>query len=178
MVVMEPLNSILARMGASKQAWALLRQGMKPEEFVAALVEQKEYLSAIDFMAHAMPPRESVWWGCLCLQHAYGENLAPLDRTALQAATVWVVWPTEKYRARAYPHAQAAGMSSPAGALAMAAYLVGVPGPVAVTPANAVANAVKMATTKGAPAKIKDTQRLFVELGVGVAEGRFVWPKA
>jgi hypothetical protein len=35
-----------------------------------------------------------------------------------------------------------------------------------------------MATTKGPPPKIKDTQRLFVELGVGVAEGRFVWPKA
>lgn len=178
MVVMEPLNSILARIGASKQVWALLREGMAPEEFVAALVEHKEYLSAIDFMAHAMPPREGVWWGCLCLQHACGENLTPPDRSALQAATIWVVWPTENYRAAAYAPAQAAGLASPAGTLAMAAHVAGVAGPVPMTPARAVASVVKMATIKGPPVKIKDTQRLFVELGVGVADGRFAWPKA
>jgi hypothetical protein len=178
MVVMEPLKDICVRFRASQQAWALMREGMAPEEFVAALLEHKEYLSAIGFLAHALPPREGVWWGCLCLQHACGENLTPPDRDALQAATVWVVWPTENYRAAAYPLAQAAGPASPAGALAMAANLAGVPGRISMTPAMYVANAVKLATLKGAPTKIKDTQRLFVELGVGVAEGRFVWPKA
>jgi hypothetical protein len=178
MFVVEPLKDICARFGASKQAWALLREGMAPEDFVAALVEHKDCVSAIEFMAHAMPPREGVWWGCLCLQHACGENLTPPERAALKAATVWVIWPTEGYRAAAYAPAQAAGITSPAGALAMAAHLAGVAGTVPVTPATAVANAVKMTTLKGAPAKIKDNQRLYVELGVGVAEGRFKWPKA
>jgi hypothetical protein len=34
----------------------------------------------IDFIAHALPAREAVWWGCLCLQHACGSNLSPADK--------------------------------------------------------------------------------------------------
>jgi hypothetical protein len=41
-------------------------------------------------------------------------------------------------------------------------------------PARAVANAVKFASLKGDPVRTADRQRLFVELGMGVAEGRFV----
>ena len=33
-----------------------------------------------------------------------------------------------------------------------------------------------LAAVKAEPARIVDTQRLFIELGIGVAEGRFVWP--
>jgi hypothetical protein len=40
-------------------------------------------------------------------------------------------------------------------------------------PAKAVATAVKMASTNADPIKIGETQRSFVELGIGVAEGRF-----
>jgi hypothetical protein len=36
---------------------------------------------------------------------------------------------------------------------------------------------VKLASTKVDPVKSVDTQRLFLELGIGVAEGRFVWPE-
>jgi hypothetical protein len=35
---------------------------------------------------------------------------------------------------------------------------------------------VGLAAVKGDPIKIADTQRLFVELGIGVAEGRVAWP--
>jgi hypothetical protein len=36
---------------------------------------------------------------------------------------------------------------------------------------------ILLAAVKGEPTRIADTQRLFLELGIGVAEGRFVWPE-
>jgi hypothetical protein len=95
-----------------------------------------------------------------------------------------VLRPTEQSRAAAKAPAEAAGTDSPAGALASAANWTGgslgpphsapvPPGP--FMPAMAVAAAVKFAAIKVEPARIPDTQRLFVELGMAVAEGRYLW---
>ena len=170
--------AICARYKVKKEAWALMREGMMPAEFVAALMEHRQYVDAIEFMAYALPPRAGIWWGCLCLQHACGENLTPPDRNALQAATVWVVWPTEPYRTAAQGPAYAAGMRSAAGILATAVVTVGATGRVPLSPSKAVANAIKLAASKGDPAKIIEIQRQYVELGMGVADGRFRWPEA
>jgi len=180
MIAMQPLTAadFCARYNANKEARALLRAGMMPPDLLAALMAHRQYVNAIEFLAHALSMRAGIWWGCLCLQHAYGPILPRPDYAALQAATVWVVWPTEAYRAAAQAPAQAAGAASPAGLLALAASVAGVSGPVPMTPAKAVANAVKLATLKGDPARIADTQRLYVQLGIGVAEGRFPWPVA
>ena len=171
---------ICARFSLKKEAWALLRLGMRPEEFAAALAADKQYITGIDFMAHALPAREAIWWGCLCLQHICGENLAPLDKEACRAAVQWVVQPTEWNRAAVLVPARMAGPVSVAGGLAMAVYQTGeniappnmpprAPQPFA--PAKAVAGAIKMACTKAEPIKIVETQRLFMELGMGLAEG-------
>ena len=173
---------VCASFDLRQEARPLLRDGMGPREFVEALVTNKRYIAAIDFMAHALPAREAVWWGCLCLQHASGGNLSPPDKAACKAAVQWVIEPTDENRAAAQALAQEAGLVSPAGQLAMAANQTGgniappnappmAPAPFA--PAKAVAGAVKMATTKADPIKIVETQRLYVELGIGVAEGRF-----
>jgi hypothetical protein len=175
---------ICTRFDPKKEARLLLRDDMGLREFTEALVANKQCLVGIDFIAHALPAREAVWWGCLCLQHACGSNLSPPDKVACKAAVQWVLEPTEENRAAAKAPAEAAGPASPAGALAAAANQTGgnlappqappMP-PGAFAPAKAVAGAVKLATTKGDPVKIADTQRLFVELGIGVTEGRFVW---
>lgn len=164
------------------EARPLLRDGMGPKEFVDALVANKQYLAGIDFMAHALPAREAVWWGCLCLQHTSGGNLSPADKAACKAAVQWVMQPTEENRMAARAPAEEAGIVTPSGQLAMAAHQTGgniappnappmAPGPFA--PAKAVSGAIKMATSKADPVKIVETQRLFLELGIGIAEGRF-----
>jgi hypothetical protein len=117
----------------------------------------------------------------LCLQHACGDNLLPMDKAACRAAVQWIMQPSEEWRVAALAPAQAAGPTSPAGGLAMAVYQSGgnvappnapptPPPPFA--PAKAVAGAVKMACTKADPVKIVETQRLFLELAVGMAEGQ------
>lgn len=167
--------AICAGFDPTKDALALLREGMTPAEFLEALLANRQYVAGIDFLAHALAAREGVWWGSLCVQHACGDNLSAPDRNALRAAVEWVLQPTEANRAAAQAPAQAAGLVSAAGALALVASLKGNAEPPPIPPAKAVANAVKTATTKVEPARIVDTQRLFVELGIGVAEGRFCW---
>lgn len=173
---------VCARFDLRQEARPLLCDGMGPNEFVEALVAKKQYVAAIDFIAHALPVREAIWWGCLCLQHATDGDLSPPDKAACKAAVQWVMQPTEENRAAAQAPAQEAGLATPAGQLALATNQTGgniapanappMP-PAPFEPAKAVARAVKMATAKADPVKIIDTQRLLVELGIGVAEGRF-----
>lgn len=174
---------ICARVQLKKEALQLLREGMGPREFVDALLAKREYVPGIDFMAHALPPREGIWWGCLCLQHACGSALTPVERAACIAAVNWVLRPGEETRMAARPAAEAAGPANVAGALAAAAFQTGgnvappnAP-PMAPAPsawAKSVATAVKLASIKAPPVKLLDTQRCFVELGIGMAEGRYI----
>ncbi len=172
---------ICAHFDLEEKARPLLSDGMHPREFVEALLVDKQYAAGIHFMAHALPAREAVWWGCLCVQHACGNNLAAADKAAAKAAVQWVLRPTEENRAAAKAPSEAAKAPSPAGALAKAASLTGGSlGPPNLPPvqpppfawAAHVAVAVKFAAIKVEPARITETQRLFVELGIGVAEGR------
>lgn len=173
---------ICANFDLKKEARPLLLEGMSPRKFLEALVAKKQFIAGIDFLSHALPPREAIWWGCLCLQHACGNELSEADKEACKAAVRWILQPTEENRAAARTPAETAGPASAAGHLAFAAHHTGgniappkappvAPGPFA--PAKAVANAVKLASTKAEPAKIAETQRLFLELGMGVSEGRY-----
>jgi hypothetical protein len=173
---------VCARFDLKKKARQLLGEGMGPREFVQALLANKEYIAGIDFMAHALPAREAVWWGCLCVQHAYGGDLCSPEKEACAAAVQWVIQPTEEHRAAAQFSAQAAGRASATGQLAIAVHQTGenvappnapAKPPAPFAPAKAVALAVNLAANKADPVKIADTQRSFLELGIGVAEGRF-----
>lgn len=167
----------------SPQAGALLADAMAPADFIQTLRDKKLYVPGIDFLAHALPARDAIWWGCLCMQHACGERLAPPEREAAIATVRWVLQPNEENRAAAGPAAQAVGLASPAGSLAMAVHLTGgsmappnappvPPGPYA--PAKPVAAAIKLAGAKGDAARLQDTLRLFLNLGIEVAEGRVI----
>ncbi len=163
------------------EAQARLQTGMRPREFVGALVSSKQYLAAIDFLAHLLPMRESVWWGCLCLQHACGGNYSEVDKAACRAAAEWVMRPEEGVRAAAKVPGEAAGPGSAAGALAMAVYQTGgniappkAPpmGPAPYACSKAVSRAVKLASTKADPGRIVETQRAFVYLAARMAQER------
>jgi hypothetical protein len=169
-----------------EEARPLLRDGLTPRDFVDSLLADRQYQSAIQFMAHALPPREAVWWGCLCLEHVSREKWSPEEKAAGKATVEWVLDPSEENRQATKAPGEAAGIATPAGSLALATSWTGgsmtptnlppvPPGP--YLPAKGVAGAVAQAAVKGDPIKIADTQRLFVELGIGVAEGRVVWPE-
>ncbi len=175
--------AICAQFLLNPEARALLGNGMAPGLFIEALTAHKQYIAGIDFLAHALPAREAIWWGCLCFQHAGGNDMSPPDKAAAAAAVQWILQPSESTRGAAKVQAEAAGPTSVGGALAMAVYQTGPGsaspgGPPIAAPrfgtAKSVANAVKLACIKSDPARIVETQRGFMELGIGVAEGRFM----
>lgn len=176
---------ICNRFDVPNDAWSLVDDAMEPREFVEALMANKQFVAGIDFIAHALSARDAVWWGGLCFQHAYSDDLSVQDKEACRAAIHWVMEPSDEHRAAAWAPADAAGPSSAAGRLAMAVYQTGGSATPAgappmpadpFAPAKAVAGAVKLASIRSEPVRIADTQRLFVELGIriGVADGRWV----
>jgi hypothetical protein len=171
-----------------QEARAILTPTATPLGFLEGLLARHEYASALSFVAHALPPREAVWWGCLCLRQACGPGLAPPDAAAVKAAAEWVLEPTEGRRRTAAVLAEETGVGTPAGSLATAAAWTGgslappdprlpvvPPGP--YMPAKAVSGAVLLASAKAEPVRIAEVQRAFVLLGIDVAEGRAVWPE-
>jgi hypothetical protein len=175
-------GEVCAHFDLKPEAQPLLHPGMPPRQFIDALLANKQYLAGIEFLAHALPVREGIWWGCLCLQHACGENLTPADRAACIAVVQWVTQPSEQTRAAVKAPADVAGPASPAGVLGIAAFQTG--GSIAPPKAppmppppfawsKSLVNAIKLAVLKGDPIKMADTQRAYMELGIGLAEGRF-----
>jgi hypothetical protein len=175
-------GEICSRVYLDKAALDLLRPGMSPRGFVDALVEKGLYLAGIDFMAHVLPAREAIWWGCLCLHHACGSKLEPWERRAYRLTVQWVLQPTEANRAATKQPAEVLGPASAAGCLAAAANQTGgsigppdgppIP-PSPLAPNRAVAIAVKVASTKVDAPEILRTQRSLIGLGMAVAEGRY-----
>ena len=174
---------ICAHFDLNDDAKPLLRDGIDPREFVTALLENKKCIDAFHFMAHALPAREALWWGCLCLHHAFGNDLALADRAAATAAVRWVMQPTEDNRMAAKAPADAAPPPSAAGALALATFYTGgnvAPAGMPAMPpepfasARAVALAVTLASIKTDPPRIVKMQKAYVELAVQVAEGGLI----
>ena len=190
-----PLRKIKAVLAAEvcehfeleREARPLLGKETTPREFVDALRSARQHATAACFLAHALPPREGVWWGCLCLRHESSCIEAPAEAAAYKAAAAWVLDPTEERRAEAETAAKAAGRTTPAECLALAAAWTGgslsppipkvppvPPGP--YLPAKGVHGAVLLAAARSVSPGVQETLRLFVDLGIGVAEGRLVWP--
>lgn len=173
---------VCANFELDKEARPLLRNGVTPRAFLENLLAEKKYAAGIDFLCHALAPRDAIWWGCLCLQQALGEQFSEQDRAAGRAAVRWVLTPTEENRVAAGAPVEAVGPATPSGGLANAAFQSG--GNIAppksppmqpprFAPAKAVAVSVKLSSTKAEPARISETQKLYLELGIALAEGRF-----
>lgn len=178
---------VCARFDLREDSRPLLTPTATPRGFLETLGAHGQHASALSFLAHALPPREAVWWGCLCLRQASAVPPPAAEAEVLKAVAEWVLDPTEERRRAAAALAEAAGVGSPPGCLATAVAWTGgslgpanpkvpavPPGP--DLPAKAVAGAALLASAKADPARIADVQRGFVELGVGVAEGRVTWP--
>src|SRR5580700_1838661 len=116
---------VLARFRPRELSRRLLREGMTAREFSSELLEKKMPVDAIEFVAHMLPVHVAIWWGCLCLHHAAGMSLSAVERAAVTAAIQYLYQPGEEQRVLAQAQIEAAGRTSPSGALALAVSLTG-----------------------------------------------------
>ncbi|MEQ8849445.1 hypothetical protein [Botrimarina sp.] len=150
------------------------------DERFTSLVDAGRLAEAAEHAAHALGPRLAVWWGALSVANAAAPDDEPAA-AALDAAVAWVLHGSEATRRAAEAAGAAAGVKSPAGAIAIAAFWSGgsisLPGqpevapPPGVTP-RLVASAVSMAslsapTRPAADARLRQFLRFAAELLAG-----------
>lgn len=99
-----------------------LRPEMTPDEFLAVCHERKWYSDAIQFIAHYLPKRQSVFWALACVKQSPPDQVTPEIEAALKAAERWIADPSDENRKVALKAAEDADSSTPAGATALAAY--------------------------------------------------------
>jgi hypothetical protein len=168
--------------GLDKQFSGLLHDQANPRSFLDALIEQGCVFDAIRFVAHLLPSRHAVWWGCLCIT-SVNDRLCHLavDEAARSAAIAWVLEPGEETRSAAESAGWAAGIEAPAGALALAvSWTGGVDPTVADSAAEAraarvIAGAILLAAALVAEPDPARLPKLFLDWGVTLADLSQPW---
>src|SRR6266849_9173500 len=129
---LETAEAIAVHIRLSRDAAQLLRPELTPQAFFEMLVEREKDTDALRFLAHCLPKRRAVWWGCLCLWRTHGPEpavksspIAGPEAVALAAAARWVKQPWEENRLRAETPGREAGLKTAAGCLAMASFWSG-----------------------------------------------------
>lgn len=80
---------------------------------------------ALQVAAYALPPREAVWWACMCSRHTEPADPLAADKVAIEVAEAWVRSPGEPARAHAYRAAHQARFQSPESMAAMGVFWSG-----------------------------------------------------
>jgi hypothetical protein len=165
----------------SEPGQRLLDDGITPLQFVSRLIEIECFADAVAFLAHALPKREAVWWGCLCARDALAADASPAAMNALTAAEAWVYKPTEETRHAAGAAASAADTGSPCTWPALAAFWTGADiaprgSSVKIPPgehmsAKAVTAAVALAATKHERETAAENFRRYLAQAIDIAGG-------
>ena len=124
-----PLAWLVQRAALSDDAKAASASAADGDALLAALLDGGHVVDAVRLVASALPPREGVWWAWAAATHAArltsGDVAPPPVQQALAATERWIAAPDEATRRAAWQCAQDAGMDTPAGSAAGAAFFTG-----------------------------------------------------
>lgn len=163
-----------------KEAELLLDATFTPEQYLNTLIDNKQYFSAVIFLAHALPRREAVWWACVCAKAVITTKTSDDDVDALKSAEQWVYSPTEENRRLAERLAEKTKFVTPQSWAAMGAFwsggsITGVDDP-PVPPAkylyaHAVAGSINLAATIDTERDSENLYQVFFQQGINIANG-------
>src|SRR5262245_8141160 len=172
---------VCQRYEPSAEARALLQPGLTANDFLRTLDARHQFADGLRFAACALPSREAIWWGSLCVWSIYRPKPPDDVPLTLNAVVGWVQEPTEENRRVAETMIEAAGVDTPAGGLAAAIFFSGdniAPAdqpevkPKAFLWSKLVAGAVVQATNLVPPDKKKECERQFLSYVFDVADGK------
>lgn len=166
------------------ESWMLLKPNLTVAEFLDLLRAKHHHADARRVLAHALPKRHALWWGCLCAWEAYRPEPHADILEILQTVTAYIQEPTNDRRWRLYRLGRAMGFHSLTGQLAMAAFCSGGSlglQELAVSPrpyltGRLVGVAVYLASVRRDPARYKERLQQFLALGLEIASGDNLWP--
>ena len=115
-----PQPALQQRLRLSAADERRLDWGASPSALLDQLCRMDLVREAVRLLAYALPEREAVWWGCMCVAHAACPSAA--ERAALDAAEAWVRCPDEAAARQAAWAAAACGHHLAGAWPALAAY--------------------------------------------------------
>ncbi|MBP2293219.1 DUF6931 family protein [Azospirillum rugosum] len=158
----------------------LLAPELSPADYLAALIGAGQRADAVRVLAHALPPREAVWWACVCIKATLPSDAPEPVLSALEAARAWVFQPSDANRRAAYASAQATDFQHAASWAAVGAFWSGgsmapagapdVPVPDGLA-GKAVAAAVILAAVNRQPERGDQRLAAFLDSGLDIAAG-------
>jgi hypothetical protein len=166
------------------EALALLQPELDLRSFVERMTAGKLYRDAVQFLAHALPKREAVWWAWVAARRASGNNPPPKIDAALKAVENWISQPSDENRRAARAAGEKAEFRTPAGCVGLAVFLSGgslaAPGAPEVPPgeflsAKMVAGAVIVSALCTEPEKGPEKFQSFISQGLEVARRIKLW---
>ncbi|MGY0218916.1 DUF6931 family protein [Endozoicomonadaceae bacterium StTr2] len=140
---------ILSRFPASQEAKDLLQPDMSPMDFNQALINHRLPHDSMQFLAHAMTPRQAVWWGADCLDRT-GARWSPEEENLARAARAWSYSPSERTLGNVAKALPTVPKGSPVGLLGQAALIAGTDAGMAAGAEN-LADDADSAAAKGSP---------------------------
>jgi hypothetical protein len=167
-----PLWQLCERAKVGDEAKALLTSESSTKEFIGCLIEKGLFRDAIRLIAHLLPKREAIGWGCLCVRHILGSQKDKALPDVQVAAERWVSAPNEENRWAAKQTADKEDPKTPSGLLAMAVFFAGPsmapPNLQAVPPpeqaaSEVVAGAVSLAGVVTEPEKAEEKYNVFMQ---------------
>lgn len=93
----------------------------RPDALVRDLAGAQLWSDAVKLASRTLPPRESVWWACVCARKMASINDNPEEMSALQSAESWVYKPNDENRKNSFDLAQASDLCLAGGLSAFAA---------------------------------------------------------
>ncbi len=95
MLSQEPLLELLTRAQVKLKTKVDLPKQAPAADYLPLLDEEEEHLEILMALAHALPPRQAVWWACLATRHDMDPEAANASHP-IKAAENWVYQPGEK----------------------------------------------------------------------------------
>lgn len=96
---------VLDRFPASDEAKSLISQEMRIDEAISTMQDGHYYNDLIQFFAHALPVRESIWWAIGCLS-SRADVWSSQQKQCIENAHQWVLQPSEESRRKSELFAQ------------------------------------------------------------------------
>jgi hypothetical protein len=176
----------------SAAGFRLLAPDMTPAGYFRALRAAGCDVDARKFLAHALPKRRALWWGCLCAWDGLRGKASAQDSAqeraqeiaALECVLAFIRRPGDENRRLAQSVRAGGRPSSPAFTLAAAAFVSTgsiappgaetVPAPDHLT-GRLVSVAVYLAAALREPAQYKLHLRHYLTLGEAIARGELLW---
>lgn len=118
------IDAIIPRYKLGEEAKAILVKNMTPEQAINALVDNRLYNDAVQFIAHGLPVVDAILWATESLA-LRSEQWSDAEQHAIDSAKNWLKQPNETLRIRANQLSDRVGLKSAPAWVAKAVYWSG-----------------------------------------------------